>query len=457
MSSRSVLFSCLLVLTSLPAFAAPSRPPNIVYIIADDLGYGDLGSYGQKLIRTTRLDQLAREGLRFTQHYSGSASCAPSRCVLLTGKHTGHAQIRANTKIPMQGDPTFLQSFQAAGYVTGAFGKWGMGYQQTPGAPEKHGVNEYLAYLDHTDAHTYYPDHLWSHQGRREIPENRNGARRVYSHDLIAKAALDFIQRHKDRPFFLYAPFTIPHAEVAVPDDALAEYRGRWPEPKQFPGSKTYAPQTQPRAVRAAMISRLDRDVGRIVDLLDELGLAENTLVMFTSDNGPIGAGGQDWEFFDSNGPLRDLKFTLYEGGIRVPLIARWKGRIAAGRTSDHVTDFADMFPTFAELIGAKTPAGLDGVSIVPTLLGQAGKQQRRDYHYWEAAPQQAVRSGDWKLYRAAPDRPVELYNLANDIGETKNLAAAQPEIRAKLEKLLTTARTDSPDFPLDRRRGKEK
>jgi arylsulfatase A-like enzyme len=271
----------------------------------------------------------------------------------------------------------------------------------------------------------------------------------VYSHDLFAREALDFIRRNKDRPFFFYGAFTIPHAEVAVPDDSLAEYRGKWPEPKAFPGSKTYAPQTQPRAVRAAMITRLDRDVGRILDLLDELKLSENTLVIFTSDNGPITAGGQDPEFFDSNGPLRDLKFTLYEGGIRVPFVARWPGRIAKGSESALVSDFADMFPTFAELAGARVAPGLDGVSIMPTLTGQSGPQIRRDHFYWEAAPQQAVRRGDWKMYRRAPDRPVELYNLASDIGETTNVASAHPEIAASLKRLLTTARTESPDFPL--------
>jgi arylsulfatase A-like enzyme len=225
----------------------------------------------------------------------------------------------------------------------------------------------------------------------------------VYSHDLFAREALDFIRRNKDRPFFFYGAFTIPHAEVAVPDDSLAEYRGKWPEPKAFPGSKTYAPQTQPRAVRAAMITRLDRDVGRILDLLDELKLSENTLVLFTSDNGPITAGGQDPEFFDSNGPLRDLKFTLYEGGIRVPFIARWPARIAKASESALVSDFADMFPTFAKLAGARVAPGLDGVSIMPTLPGQSGPQRRRDQVYWVAAPQEAGRSGEWYRGRGGP------------------------------------------------------
>jgi arylsulfatase A len=436
--------------------AAPAKP-NIIFILADDLGYGDIGCYGQKLIRTPRLDQMAREGTRFTQAYSGAPVCAPARCVLMTGKHTGHARIRGNSDRPIHAeDATLAEALQRAGYATGATGKWGLGLEDSAGAPWKKGFNEFLGYLDQTHAHTYYPDYLWKNRERMEIPENRNGQRRVYSHDLFASFALDFIRKHKDEPFFFYGAFTIPHAEVVAPDDELfAEYRAKkWPEPKPFAGAKTYSAQKEPRAVRAAMITRLDRDVGRILDLLDELKLSENTLVIFTSDNGPIGAGGQDPEFFDSNGPLRDLKFTLYEGGMREPFIARWPGKIARGAESAFVTDFTDMFPTFADMAGAKTPAGLDGVSILPTLTGQPAKQKLRDYFYWEAAPQQAVRRGDWKLFRAAPGKPAELYNLANDIGETKNLATVHPEIVAQLAKIMATAHVNSPDFPLQ---GKQK
>jgi arylsulfatase A-like enzyme len=313
-------------------------------------------------------------------------------------------------------------------------------------------VAQFFGYLDQVHAHTYYPDYLWRNDQRVDIPENRDGKRGVYSQDLLADAALDFIRQHKDRPFFLYGAFTPPHAEVVAPEDAVAEYRGKWPEPKTFPGSRTYSPQSEPRAVRAAMISRLDRDVGRILDLLEELELAENTLVIFSSDNGPITAGGQDPEFFDSNGPLRALKFTLYEGGIRVPFIARWPGRIAPNTESAHVADFCDLFPTFAELGAARLPAGLDGVSILPSLRGNASQQKRRHFLYWEAAPQQAIRQGDWKAYRAAPNTPVELYDLSEDIGETKNLAKAHPDVTSYLEKLMGLARTESPDFPLNRK-----
>jgi arylsulfatase A-like enzyme len=433
---------------SFSSSAAP--PPNIVYILADDLGYGDVGCYGQKLIRTPRLDQMAREGMRFTDHYAGAPLCAPSRCVLMTGKHTGHARIRTNRDVPLlPEDITIAEALKQAGYATGAFGKWGLGLVNSTGAPWRKGFDEFLGYTDQTHAHSYYPDHLDSHEGRVELPENRDGRRGVYSHDLFAEAVLKFIEKHKSRPFFLYLPFTIPHAEVIVPEDSLAEYRGKWPEPKKFEGSKTYCPQDQPRAVRAAMITRLDRDVGRILDRLDALKLSANTLVLFSSDNGPIGAGGQDPVFFDSNGPLRDLKFTLREGGIRVPFIARWPGRVPAGTTSDFACAFWDMFPTFAELAGAPLPDGLDGVSIVPTLMGKPAQQKSRDYLYWEYAPAQAIRQGHWKAYRGAPGKPVELYNLADDLGETRDVATGNPEIVAGLEKLMAQAHVESAEFPL--------
>ncbi len=452
------LFCPLAPVAAAAAATPPAAPPNIVFILADDLGYGDVGSYGQQLIRTPRLDRMAAEGLRFTQAYAGAPSCAPSRCVFLTGLHTGHARIRANSDRPLQAaDVTVTEALKSAGYATGVVGKWGLGLEDSSGAPWRKGVDDFLGYLDQTHAHTHYPDYLWANDRRREIPENKDGARRVYSHDLFADAALDFIRRHRAQPFFLYAAFTLPHAEVDVPADGLADYRGRWPEPKAFPGSKTYIAQKEPRAVRAAMISRLDRDVGRLLDLLDELKLSANTLVVFTSDNGPITAGGQDPEFFDSNGPLRDLKFTLWEGGIRVPFLARWPGRIAPG-VSTHVADFADLFPTFADLARAAVPAGLDGVSIVPTLLGRpAAEQRRRPFHYWEAAPLQALRQDEWKLVRPAPEAPAQLYHLGRDLGETTDLAATEPAVAARLTALLNSARTENPDFPLQKKARKQR
>lgn len=454
MKQIPILIICLWWCQILATTDAAERP-NIVYILADDLGYGDLGSYGQELIRTPRLDQLATKGMRFTQHYSGAPSCHPSRCVLFTGKHTGQARIRANSKQPLHPeDYTLSQMFQQAGYATGGVGKWALGDADTAGAPWRKGMDEFFGYLDQTHAHTYYPDFLWRDGQRLEIAGNQEGKRTVYSHDLFADQTLDFIRRHQDQPFFFYTAFTIPHAEVTVPDDSLAEYLGKWPEPKAFPGSKTYCPQDKPRAVRAAMITRMDRDVGRILDLLDVLKLSDNTLVIFTSDNGPITAGGQDPAFFNSAGPLRGLKFTLYEGGIRVPMIARWPGKIAAGSTNDRVSDFADMFPTFAEVIDTKCPDGLDGVSILPTLLGQEEKQADRDRFYWEAAPQQAIRVGDWKAYRPRQNAPLQLYDLRQDIGERTDLADARPDMVAQLEQAMRDARVESADFPLDRKRG---
>lgn len=442
----------LFVLAAFIVQPAAAARPNIIYILADDLGYGDLGSYGQKLIRTPRLDAMAAQGIRFTQHYAGAPSCHPSRCVLFTGLHTGHSRIRANSDRPLlPEDFTITQMMKKAGYKTGVVGKWALGQEETAGAPWEQGVDEFLGYLDQTHAHTYYPDHLWKNGQRLEIPENQMGKRAVYSHDLFVEQTLDFIRRQKEGPFFFYAALTIPHAEMAVPEDSLAEYRGKWPEPKTFPGSKTYCPQDQPRAVRAAMITRMDRDIGRILDLLDELKIADNTLVMFSSDNGPITAGGADPDFFDSNGPLRDLKFTLYEGGIREPFIARWPGKIASGTTSGLVSDFADIMPTLAEVSGAEAKKG-DGRSILPALLGKTDGQAKRDIFYWEAAPQQALRQGDWKAYRRAPEAPIELYDLSKDIGETTDLASQMPDKVAELEKLMQESRTDSAEFPLDKK-----
>lgn len=456
-----LIIALLSILAVFPASAADSAKPNIIYLLADDLGYGDLGSYGQQLIRTPHLDAMAAEGLRLTQHYAGAPSCHPSRCVLFTGKHTGHAFIRGNSKLPLRpGDYTLSQMLKEAGYATGGIGKWALGDHDSTGAPWLKGMDEFFGYLDQTHAHTYYPDHLWKNGERFEIPENADGKREVYSHDLFAEFALDFIRRHKDDPFFFYGAFTIPHAEVTVPDDSLAEYLDKWPEPKAFPGSRTYCPQDKPRAHRAGMITRLDRDIGRLFDLLDELGLAENTLVIFTSDNGPITAGGQDPEFFDSNGPLRDLKFTLYEGGIRVPFLARWKGKIAPGTVSDHVSDFADMVPTLAAAAGIAVPDSFgerDGVSILPTLFGAGGEQENRAHFYWEAAPQQAARRGDWKAYRPTPGKPIQLYHLGDDIGETRDLAGENPDLVLEFERLMAELRTDSTEFPLTKGKGGKK
>lgn len=429
-----------------------TRPPSVIFILADDLGYADLGSYGQTLIRTPNLDRLAAEGIRFTNAYSGSTICAPSRSVLMTGQHTGHTTVRGNFGEPGQGgvpdpfaggqlrvplraeDVTLATVLRRAGYVTGLAGKWGLGEAGTTGVPWLHGFDEFFGYLNQRHAHSYYPEFLW-HGDRQVALPNAPGAPRIYSHDLITSYGLHFIREHADTTFFLFMAYTIPHSDMDVPE--LGPYAAEaWPE-----HAKTYA----------AMVHRLDVDVGRILALLDELGIAERTLVFFSSDNGPHDADGNDPYFFDSNGPFRGIKRDLYEGGIRVPMIARWRGTIPAGVVSDLPWYFADVLPTLAELAGADLPDGVDGVSIAPTLLGREQDLSDR-FLYWEyheGGFQQAARRGKWKVVRRAPGAPLELYDLEADAGETTDLAARHPEVVALFEEYLRTARTPSPNWPV--------
>jgi len=438
---------------------------NIVYIMADDLGYAELGCYGQKKIKTPNIDKLAAEGMKFTQHYSGNPVCAPSRCALMTGLHTGHAQIRSNKQVggkagwvlgstiggqwPIRADTvTVAKILKKAGYTTGAFGKWGLGRAGTTGDPNKQGFDHFYGYICQRQAHTYYPNHLWRDGEIEWIEENKDGKEEVYSHDLIAAEALKFIKANKDRPFFLYVPFTIPHVALQVPEDSLAEYRGKWPDPP-YTGDKGYFPHPDPRACYAAMITRMDRDAGRIMSLLKELKLDNNTLVIFTSDNGPTFNGGTDSVFFESAKPLRGLKGSVYEGGIRVPYIARWPGRIKAGSTSNHISAFWDFLPTCCELIGVEPPQDIDGISMLPTLLGQDQRQKKHKYLYWELRGQQAIRMGKWKAVRTRPGRKIELYDLDSDIAESKDLADEQPEIVAEMAEIFKTDRTESEVFPL--------
>ena len=448
--SRTIFLALAPAFLAATAFAHEDRPPNVIYLFADDLGYGDLGSYGQEKIATPNFDRLAEEGMRFTQHYAGAPLCAPSRATLMTGRHTGHTHVRALGDHPMRADePSLAMVFKNAGYATAAFGKWGLGLAGTSGAPTAKGFDEFFGYLDHKTAHFYYPPSLTENDREVALPENAEGKRGTYSHDLFAERALDFVRRNEDRPFFLYLPFTIPHAEVLVPEDSLAEYRGRWPE-TPFEGKPGgYHSQPEPRAARAAMISRMDRDLGRLLDLLDELDLADHTLVMISSDNGPITAGGQDVDFFDSNGPLRDLKFTLWEGGIRVPFIARWSGSIPPGTVSDFVCATWDMLPTMAELLEVEAPDDIDGVSILPTLLGRTDAQAARPPLYWEHQGKQAIRRGEWKAIRPKFGATTELYDLREDPSETTNRAAENPELVAELEALMAASRTESELFPL--------
>jgi arylsulfatase A-like enzyme len=431
------------------------RPPNIIFILADDLGYGDLGCYGQKKIKTPNLDRLAKQGMRFTQVYAGSAVCAPSRCSLMTGKHTGHALIRGNALVPLRPeDVTVATILKRAGYVTGLIGKWGLGEPGSTGVPSKQGFDDFFGYLNQQHAHNYYPDYLWRNEEKVSIEGNiveKNVAtkRAQYSHDLFADEALRFIEKNKTNPFFLYLSFTIPHANNEAGKLGMEV-------PSDEPYSKEAWPQ--PQRNHAAMITRMDRDIGRLMEKLRELGLDENTIVFFTSDNGPHQEGGGDPFFFSSAGPLRGFKRSLHEGGVRVPMIVRWQGRIPAGETNPHVWAFWDFLPTVAELAGAKAPNDIDGISVVPTLLGK-GKQRTHDFLYWEfheRGSQQAVRMGDWKAVRAKLGGPLELYDLAKDLGEEKNIADRHPDVIARIEAHLKTVRTDSPQWPL-KAEGKKK
>jgi arylsulfatase len=383
---RFVVFAALLS----PIFAAAGDRPNVVFILADDLGWGDLGCYGQTKIRTPSIDRLATGGMRFTQAYAGNAVCAPSRCCLMTGKHPGHAHVRDNRQwkpaqqwsgqIPLpEGTITLPRLFKEAGYATGAMGKWGLGSPENSGDPAKQGVDYFFGYYCQAHAHNHYPQYVWRNGEKVPLEGNDGSATgKQYTQDLFEAEALKFVRDHKDRPFLLYLPFTVPHLALQVPDDSLAEYKDKFPE-TPYRG-KQYQPHDVPRAAYAAMVTRMDRTVGRVLDLLKELKLDRNTLVMFASDNGAIDAfAGTDATFFGALGNLRGMKGSLYEGGIRVPLIARWPGHIKPGTTSNLPVAFWDLLPTLCEATGLKTQAGLDGLSILPTLTGH-GEQARHEF-----------------------------------------------------------------------------
>ena len=478
-------FVILLTVCS-PLHAADTEiRPNIVLIVADDLGYRELGSFGQKLIRTPHLDRLAEQGMRLTQHYSGNAVCAPSRCVLMTGKHPGHAFVRSNKSTAPEGqlpipdsEVTLAELLQAEGYVTGGFGKWGLGGPDSEGEPLRQGLNRFFGYNCQAHAHSYYPSYLWSDnkritlQNEPAVPGHaslKKGADpsdpdsyaqfkgQDYAPDRINAQALEFVRANKDRPFFLYYPTIIPHVALHVPDEELKPYLAlSWNDPPFTRGKGYgYTPHFTPRAAYAAMISRMDRYVGNVLNLLDELKLADNTIVVFSSDNGTTHLKAEvDYDFFASVGELRGLKGSLYEGGVRVPTIVRWPEHVAAGSSSDRISGWEDWMPTLLELIHGKTPAkGIDGISLAPTLLGNS--QEERPFLYREFPSyggQQTIRVGKWKAVRqnmARGNLDIELYNIAQDMGEQNNIAADHPDIVARLATLMQEQHTPSKEFPL--------
>jgi arylsulfatase A-like enzyme len=444
--------------------------PNIIYILADDLGYGDLSCYGQKRFSTPNIDKLAKDGMLFTQHYSGCTVSAPSRSSLLTGMHTGHAPIRGNMNWEPEGNwPLPAESFTIAellkkqGYKTGAFGKWGLGYVDTEGDPNAQGFDEFFGYNCQSLAHNYYPDHLWRNHEKIRLIENENGKTGGYSPDLIQDAALKFIKANKSNSFFLYYPTTLPHAELSAKEKYIEKFRGKYNPEKNYSGVDTgpsyrlgpYCSQNEGHAVFAAMVTELDDYVGEILSTLKKLEIDNNTIVIFTSDNGPHLEGGADPDFFKSNGPFRGYKRDLYEGGLRVPMLIRWPDKVKAGEISNHIFAFWDVFPTFAEIADFDCPENIDGISFLPELTGKT--QAIHKYLYWEFHEQggkAAVRMGNWKAVKLnidkIPQGELELFNLSTDLGELTNVSSFNPEIVSKMEMIIKQAHRPSKIFPFD-------
>ncbi len=433
------------------------RKPNLIFILADDLGYGDLGCFGQKKIKTPNLDRLASEGMKLTQFYSGSTVCAPSRCVLMTGLHTGHAYIRGNGPHNLRpSDFTVAELFKKAGYITGCFGKWGLGNEGTDGIPTKQGFDSFYGYLNQGHAHNYYPTFLINNERRvklRNIPaqESKTGAgwasiRTDYSHDLITENAMHWIDMNYNKQFFLYLPFTIPHANNEKKRDTK--------DGQEVPDYGIYRNKkwTNQNKGQAAMITRMDADIGRIISKLNKYKITNNTLIIFTSDNGHHREGGNDPDFFDANGPLRGMKRDLYEGGIRVPTIAYWPNRIEAGSTNDHPFYFGDLMATAAELSGVTPPTALDSISFLPALVNETNRQTKRDFIYWEFQGKKGAQAlilgetGRWKaLRKESAKAPIEIYDLENDISEKNNIASNHPEIVSKAEELFKIEHVSNP------------
>lgn len=444
---------------------APAKevPMNVIYILADDLGYGDIGCYGQQKIKTPNIDRMAQEGMLFTQHYAGCTVSAPSRCSLMTGLHTGHSQIRGNMEIepegqqPMVADTyTLGKLMKSAGYTTGIFGKWGLGYPGSSSVPSNMGFDEFFGYNCQRQAHSYYPDHLWHNNDTVFLHENDNEGRLVYSQDLIHEQALKFIRDNKDKPFYAMLTYTLPHAELNLPHDSIYRMYENAFEEVPYDGKTGYHPSEKPYASFAAMVSRLDKYVGDVMAELKELGLDKNTIVIFTSDNGPHREGGANPDYFLSYGPLKGVKRDVYEGGIRVPMVAWCPDKIKAGVKNDHISAFWDVMPTLAELTGVTLPETGDGISFLPTLFSKDGQKQH-EYLYWEFHElngREALRCGNWKLIRQpiVGETILELYDLSSDIHEDNNLAQQNPEKVKELEVLMDGARTESPLFNFGRK-----
>jgi arylsulfatase A-like enzyme len=479
MSRLSTLFNSLLAFFSIISFghieklSAQSTKPNIIYIYADDLGYGELGAYGQTKIKTPNLDRMAKEGMRFTQHYSSAPVCAPSRCMLMTGKHPGHSYIRGNYEMggfedameggqmPLhEGAYTVAKMLKERGYQTALVGKWGMGMNGTTGSPLNHGFDYYYGYLDQKQAHNFYPTHLWENDQwdslnnpyinvHTPIKDTLNATDKDFAYykgkdyapQKMTEKAMKFIDQNKNKPFFLYLPYTLPHLSLQAPDEYVNKYVGLFEEQPYY-GQKGYAATKYPRSTYAAMISFLDDQVGIIMDQIKKLGLDNNTLIMFSSDNGATFSAGVDTKFFNSVAGLRGLKMDLYEGGIRVPFMARWPGKIKANTTSDHASIQYDLMATLGELTG-KPIAKTDGISFLPTLMGKTTEQKKHDFFYFEYPEnggQIAVRIGNWKgvrkNMRKNPNAPWELFNIGNDLYEKNDVSADHPDIIEQMEKI---------------------
>ncbi len=445
-----LLLSLLFISLFVGVHSNAQEKPNIIYIMLDDAGYGDVGCYGQKFFKTPHVDSLAKNGLKFTQHYSGSTVCAPTRCSLMTGLHTGHAYVRGNREVkpvgqaPMPKDTvTVAKLLKKAGYKTGAFGKWGLGNPGSEGDPLYQGFDVFYGYNCQRNAHTYYPTWLYDNLKKVELDG------KTYAHDLIMERALKFIRDNKEEKFFCFLPWTIPHASMHVPEKYTAPFRKKFAEYENTIGKYKGPNVRNPVAAFAGMMVKMDEGVGQVTALLKELGIEKDTLILFTSDNGPHKEGGHRPNVFDSNGPLRGFKRDLTEGGIRVPLIATWPGKIKPGTVTKHISAHWDFLSTACELAGVAAPKNVDGISFVPTLLGK--EQKRHDYLYWEffeRGGKRAARWGKWKAIqenlRKDINSPIQIYDLEKDIGETKNLADQYPEHVKRAKEIFKEAHTPS-------------